>query len=81
MLRASHLPAMSWHRAGISLVDIAQQTSQSDHVRVALQFFRVRAQFIAYELLSRSASQDRFDPGSHIQERAEIDAGVATKSL
>ena len=36
---------------------------------------------IAYQLLSSSESQDRFDPGGDIQERAEIDARVATKSL
>jgi hypothetical protein len=34
-----------------------------------------------HQLLSRSAPQDRFDPGGDIQERAEIDARVATKSL
>jgi hypothetical protein len=41
----------------------------------------VAFELIAYQLLSRRASQDRFDPGCNIPERGKIDACVATNSL
>ena len=64
----------------ISLVNIAQLTSRAATACFAA-VLSYSISIIAYQLLSRSASQDRFDPTGDIPDRAEIDACVATKSL